>query len=50
MEIAGSAGLIAFDNAGGVYVSIDMDCFLILLRRNNLGLAFLRSMGGPHFP
>jgi hypothetical protein len=26
-------------------MSTDKDCFLILLSRNSLGLAFLRSMG-----
>ena len=49
MEIAGESRFDCFGNAGGVYVSTDMTVFLILLRRNNPGLAFLRSLG-PHFP
>ena len=47
MEGTGRADLIAFGNAGGGHLSTDMDRFLILLRPNNLGLAFLRGMGGP---
>jgi hypothetical protein len=43
MEVAGSTGLIALGEAGGVHLSTDMDCFLILLRRNSLALAFFAS-------
>ena len=49
MGVAGRTGLTALGNAGGVHVSTDMDCFLILLGRNSLALAFFASMG-LHFP
>jgi hypothetical protein len=45
MEVGGRTGRIALGNAGGVHLSTDMDCFLILLGRNILALAFLRRCG-----